>query len=87
MPTDDWLIFAYIMLFSSIVFCGILPMIFRLINARQRFHRYDLEREMIEYSSPHQSIYSDLKDIPFARIVSLNSVEQIPYIDEDISNC
>lgn len=50
MPIDDWLIFAYVMIFTSVVFCGILPMIFRLINARRRFHRYYLERFAMEHS-------------------------------------
>jgi hypothetical protein len=66
MPTDEWVILAYIMIFSSVILCGLLPMIFRLRTARQRFHRYDLERRAIEYSCPYafltlESIYSDVQ--------------------------
>ncbi|CAF1439830.1 unnamed protein product [Adineta steineri] len=66
MLTDEWLILAYIMIFTSVILCGFLPMTFRLVNARRRFHRYDLERQAIEYSCPHafltsESIYSDVQ--------------------------
>jgi hypothetical protein len=97
MPTDEWIILAYIMIFSSVILCGLLPMIFRLHNARQRFHRYDLERQAIEYSCPYafltlKSIYSDVQvdtsDI-HNDIHPVNSNEQstlytqIPFIDVD----
>ena len=41
-------------------------MIYRLMAARRRFHRYDLERQLIESSCPNalltsQSIYSDVQ--------------------------
>jgi hypothetical protein len=86
MPIDYWLIFAYIMIFTSVIVCGIFPMILRLFNARRRFHQYDLERQAIEYSFPHafltsQSIYSDVQ---FDNHPDY-SHEQIPYIDEDTS--
>jgi hypothetical protein len=66
MPVDNWLILAYIMIFSSVILCGLLPMILRLYNAHRRFHRYDLERRAIAYSCPNaflrsQSIYSDVQ--------------------------
>lgn len=100
MPTDDWLIFAYVMIFSSIIFCGILPMLFRLLNVRRRFHRYDLERQAIEYSCPHafltlQSIYSDVQidisEMDTHDFHPMNSTEepivysQLAFIDDDTS--
>jgi hypothetical protein len=100
MPTDYWLIFAYFMIFFSVVLCGIIPMIFRLLNARRRFHRYDLERQVIRYSCPHafltlQSIYSDVQldisDIDDQNFQRINSpeepiiYEQIRFIDDDTS--
>lgn len=85
MPTDDWLIFAYVMLVSSVVFCAILPMIFRLITARRRFHRYELERQAIEYSSSY-TLFSP-QSIDLNDDIPRTTMEQIPYIDEDSSNC
>ncbi|CAF0930755.1 unnamed protein product [Adineta ricciae] len=98
MPTDQWLILAYIMIISSVILCGILPMIFRLYNARRRFHRYDLERQVIEYSCLHnlttsESIYNDLQmnisDLPqFMELdfAMFGGKEQsIPYIDDNTS--
>jgi hypothetical protein len=83
MPIDDWLVFAYIIIFTSVILCGIFPMILRLRNDRRRSHLYDLERQTIAYSCPHtfltsQSIYSDIDHPDF-------QTEQIPYIDEDTS--
>jgi Gpi18-like mannosyltransferase len=88
MLIDDWLIFAYIMIFSSVILCGFLPIIFRLYNARRRFHRYDLERQAIKYTFlTLESIYSDVQidtsDIQKADYLDFH--EQIPYIDEDTS--
>jgi hypothetical protein len=92
MPTDDWLIFAYIMLFSSVILCGLFPMIFRLFNARRRFYRYTLERLAIEYSCPDafltsQSIYNDVQvDISDVQTFqAIDPYEQIPFIDDDTS--
>jgi len=98
MPTDDWLIFAYIMIFSSVILCGLLPMIFRLYNDRRYFYRYNLERQSIEYSYPHafltlQSIYSDVQ-LDISDIHNNNYQDfheqsiiyaQIPFIDDDTS--
>lgn len=70
MPIDDWLIFAYVMIFSSVVFCGILPMIFRLIN--------DRERQAIAYSSTFFPPMVNPSDTDYD--------EHIPYIDEDTLN-
>jgi len=97
MPTDGWLIFAYFMIFSSVILCGILLMIFRLLNARQDFYRYSLERLAINYSCRHvlltsQSIYNDVQlDIDHEHFPCIDSHEQsityvqIPFIDDDIS--
>ncbi|UJR09768.1 hypothetical protein I4U23_013995 [Adineta vaga] len=98
MPTDDWLILAYIMIVSSVILCGIFPMIPRLLNARRRFYRYDLERQAIEYSCLHiltssESIYNDLQidvsDSPHFidfQFQSFNTKEQsIPFIDDNTS--
>ncbi len=75
MPTDAWLIFAYFMIFSSVILCGLLPMIFHLLNARQSFYRYNLERLEI-ISENFQRIDSHEQSITYA---------QIPFIDDDIS--
>ena len=77
MPADDWLIFAYVMIFSSVVFCGILPMIFRLINDRKR------QAIGYSYSStffPVESIYIDPMVVP-------SDNDFYEHIDEDTSNC
>jgi hypothetical protein len=91
MPTDEWLILAYIMIFSSVILCGLLPMIYRLVHARRRFHRYNTERQLIEYSCPYalltsQSIYSDVQSDE-SDLHQLDSpiYAQIPFIDDDIS--
>ena len=101
MVIDEWLILAYIMLFSSIILCGILPIIIRLLTARRRFNRYQLERQAIEYSCPHafltrQSIYSDVQidisDIEPQSLQRINSHEQptiytqIPFIDDAVAD-
>ncbi|CAF0921575.1 unnamed protein product [Rotaria sp. Silwood1] len=52
MPIDNWLILALIMIFSSIILCGLLPMIIRLIIARRRYRRYRTEFEEIACSTP-----------------------------------
>jgi hypothetical protein len=77
MPTDAWLIFAYFMIFSSVILCGLLPMIFHLLNARQSFYRYNLER---------LEIISDINQQNFQRIDSHEqsiTYAQIPFIDHD----
>ena len=58
MPIDDWFVFAYCMLFSSIIICGLVPMFFRLLNARQRYYdRFQFENE--------SSIHFDYELIPY----------------------
>lgn len=52
MPVDNWLLLALIMILSSIIFCGILPIIIRLLIARRRYLRYRLELAEIAYSTP-----------------------------------
>jgi hypothetical protein len=97
MRTDPWLILAYMMIISSVILCGILPMILRLRNARRRFYRYDSERRAIEYSCFHaltttESIYSDtqldVSDFPHGADLSFQSVLQpkeqpVSFIDDD----
>ena len=51
MPIDYWLIFACTMIVFSVILCGILPVIFRLYNARQRFHGYQLEPRAMDVIS------------------------------------
>jgi hypothetical protein len=91
MPIDKWLIFALIMIFSSIIFCAVLPMIIRLSIARQRYRRYRLELEEIACSTPDvflnlQSIYQTVQ-IPNNN-ENNDSLEhsilysQIPFIDD-----
>ena len=87
MPIDDWLVFAFLMLLTSVFLCGVLPVILRLRNDRQRFHRYDLERQTIVYSSPSvfltsQSIYHDIQaDLDRFELPN----QPMPYIDDDIT--
>lgn len=52
MPVDNWLILALIMIFSSIILCGLLPMVVRLLIARKRYRRYLAELQDIELTTP-----------------------------------
>ncbi|CAF3559749.1 unnamed protein product [Rotaria sordida] len=66
MPVDNWLILALIMIFSSTIFCGLLPIIIRLLIARRRYRRYLVEFQDIECSTPDvfpnlESIYHDVQ--------------------------
>lgn len=90
MPVDSWLILALIMIFSSVIFCAILPLIIRLIIARKRYRRYRLELEEIACSTPDallnlQRIY---QNIQIQNDEKRNSHEfsiiysQIPFIDD-----
>lgn len=94
MPTDNWIILAYIMIFSSIVFCGLLPMILRLRNARQHYYHYNSDRRTIEQSGSHnlstlKSIYTDVQQKIYQNLQRITSIEQpiidgqIPYIDDE----
>ncbi len=91
MPIDKWLILALIMIFSSIIFCAILPMIIRLSIARQRYRRYRFELQEIACSTPDvflnlQSIYRNIQIQ--TNNDNNNSFEhsilysQIPFIDD-----
>jgi hypothetical protein len=90
MPVDNWLILALIMIFSSIIFCGVLPMIIRLLIARQRYQRYRIELQDIASSASDvylnlQSIYANIElnkndDIDSHEHTILYS--QIPFIDD-----
>ena len=87
MPIDDWLIFAYVIMFTSVLLCGIIPAILRLRNDRRRFHRYKLERQAIEYSYPHIFLTTQLVNTDVQYITDHPDLqyEQIPYIDDDTS--
>ena len=93
MPVDNWLILALIMIFSSIILCAILPIIIRLWIARQRYRRYRLDLELIEYApsdlfSPRLSIYGDPQLVTSIRRTSGHEsvvYSQIPFIDEETS--
>ena len=92
MLIDNWFILALVMIFSSILFCAILPMIIRLWIARRRFRRYRLDLQIIAESSPDMfvhrpSIYSNLScQYDDQRGQSrLNSIvySQLPFIDDE----
>ena len=69
---------AYAMLFSSVIVCGLLPMVLRLLNARQRFHRNDLERQTMLHSD-----LVDTSDIrPDSYLLAATTCATIPYIDD-----
>jgi hypothetical protein len=81
MPIDNWLILALIMIFISIIFCAILPMIIRLSIARQR---YRLEFQTIVCSSPDlffnfQSIYPNIQPDGHEHSIIYS---EIPFIDD-----
>ena len=81
MPIDNWFILALIMIFSSIIFCAILPMIIRLIIARHRHRRYRLELQEIAYSTPE--IFPNVKLIyPNASHEHSIIYSQLPFIDD-----
>ena len=95
MQTDYWMILAYVMIFSSIILCGLLPMILRLYNARQDFYYDHSVHQPIERSSRNECVnlksnYSDeqlvLFNINFQRLNSSDKpiiYTQIPFIDDD----
>lgn len=92
MPVDIWFILALIMIFSSILLCGILPMIIRLLNARKRYFRYLVEMNDIECSNPDaflslQSIYPDGQRLNHEQpIISHGrsfNYSNIPFIDDE----
>ncbi|CAF2047951.1 unnamed protein product [Rotaria magnacalcarata] len=95
MPTDYWMILAYVMIFSSIILCGLAPMVLRLYNARQNFYRDHSVHQTIERSSRNECVkskfnYSDeqlaLSNINYQRLNSYDkpiNYTQIPFIDED----
>ncbi|CAF1288233.1 unnamed protein product [Adineta ricciae] len=90
MPIDNWLILALIMIFSSIIFCALFPMIIRLLLARRRYRRYRLELQEIAWSTPDaiinlQSIYRSIhpltdENLQFHEHSILYS--QLPFIDD-----
>jgi len=87
MPVDNWLILALIMIFSSIIFCGLLPMIIRLLISR---HRYRLELQQISCTTPDGflNLQSFYHNIQIKTDDNMNSHErsvlysQIPFIDD-----
>ncbi|CAF3306116.1 unnamed protein product [Rotaria socialis] len=95
MPTDYWMILAYVMIFSSIILCGLVPMILRLYNARQDFYHDHSVHQAAERSSRNacvnsKSNYGDeqlaLSDINYQRLNSYdrpNNYTQIPFIDDE----
>lgn len=82
MPIDNWFILALIMIFSSVIFCAVIPMIFRLITARRRHHHYRIELHEIACSTPEI-----LSNLPYEQRQALyeHSVlfSQLPFIDDD----
>lgn len=93
MPIDNWFILSLFMIFSSIFFCGILPMIVRLWIARRRYRRYRLDLQIIADASPEMflhrpSIYSDTPSSQTndqRRGSRLSSIvyTQLPFIDDE----
>ena len=78
MSADYWLMLAYAMLFSSVMVCGLLPMVLRLLNARRRFHQSDLERQAMLHS-----ILIDTADIRLGSYLhAATTCATIPYIDD-----
>ncbi|CAF0886270.1 unnamed protein product [Didymodactylos carnosus] len=62
---DNWYKFSLIILVSSVICCGLIPIFLRLWLARKRYYRYCAERSLIEQCMPfafniQKSIYSDL---------------------------
>ncbi|UJR36321.1 hypothetical protein I4U23_029049 [Adineta vaga] len=90
MPIDNWLILALTMIFSSVIFCALLPMIVRLILARRRHRRYRLELQEISWSTPDaiinlQSIYRSIHPLTIESLhFHQHSIlySQIPFIDD-----
>ncbi|CAF1007916.1 unnamed protein product [Adineta steineri] len=90
MPIDNWFILALIMIFSSFLLCGLLPMVIRLIIARRRYRRYRIELQQIACSTPDavinlQLIYHSIQmntddNLNFHEHSVLYS--QIPFIDD-----
>ncbi len=64
MPIDNWLILALIMIFISIIFCAILPMIIRLSIARRRYH-LELHDIVYSHSNVYLNIHEHYSPIPF----------------------
>ncbi|CAF1562263.1 unnamed protein product [Rotaria sp. Silwood1] len=95
MFTDNWMILAYVMIFSSIILCGLLPMILRLYNARQYFYHYNLEcsnsNEFIILQSNNSNKQLNKYNQINQNFQRINSFEQpliytqIPFIDDDAS--
>lgn len=91
MPIDKWFILALMMMFSSVIFCGILPMIIRLFIARRRHRRYRLELREIALSTPEislnlQSIYQNIQRQMNENLSSHEQsivLSQIPFIDDN----
>lgn len=90
MPIDNWLILALIMIFSSVIFCGILPIIIRLSIARRRYRRYRLELQEIALSTPEislnlQVIYQNIQRQMNENLSSHEQsmiLSQIPFMDD-----
>lgn len=91
MPVDNWLLLALIMIFSSVLLCGVLPMIVRLFIARRRYRRYRLDLQEIAEASPDlfgtlSSTHSDPQSMPYERSGSRQYsivYSQIPFIDDE----
>lgn len=90
MPVDNWLILALIMIFSSIIFCAVLPMIVRLLIARRRHRRYRLELQEIAWTVPdaifnlqpvYRTIHPPTDDSVFFHEHSV-LYAQVPFIDD-----
>jgi hypothetical protein len=89
MPVDKWLILALIMIFSSIIFCAVIPIIIRLSTARRRYRRYRLELQDIVCSSPDvffnlHSIYQNMQIANNEDDFDEHSImySEIPFIDD-----
>ena len=83
MLVDNWLILALIMIFSSILLCGFLPMIVRLSIARRRYYRYLLDLQAIEYSSPDTYGSQAVAVATRSNTREYTAVySQLPFIDE-----
>ena len=93
MPIDNWFLLALIMIFSSIIFCGILPIIIRLLIARRRYRRSRLDLQAISRAPAdlfqrRTSIEIDpnLSDFLQTNVRQSNVVySQIPFIDDETS--
>lgn len=91
MPIDKWFILALVMMFTSVLFCAILPMIIRLSIARRRYRRYRLELQQLALSTPEitlnlQSIFDHMQRQTSDDLHSHEQqsivYSQIPFIDE-----